>query len=57
MVSRTVAERGRVDEHVFLRKHRKSANRFREGDLFAEKKNGEGFPRDVARMPYVENAR
>lgn len=43
MVSRTVAERGRVDEHVFLRKHRKSANRFREGDLFAEK-SGEGFP-------------
>lgn len=45
MVSRAAAAaRGRVDEHVFLRKHRKSANRFREGDLFAWKKTRDGFP-------------
>lgn len=42
MVSRAAAAaaaRGKVDEHVFLRKHRKSANRFREGDLFCLEKN------------------
>ena len=42
----TKRERERVDEHVFLRKHRKSANRFREGDLFARKKKSrKGFPK------------
>lgn len=33
-----------MDEHVFLRKHRKRANRFRESDLFGGGKKRGGFP-------------
>lgn len=58
MVSRRVAERGRADEHVFLRKHRKRARTdFGRVIFLVRKKGGGEVSGDVARMPYVENAR